>query len=238
MSKARLFLISIAIVSLLTGCGGGGGNGTPKPPPLSSTVRQMQVGDTWIYTVMGTVESGGDSTPVSGTITKQITNQTITKDSATVRVVRWTGTVSGVGYTRTLNTSEYLTQDPDGVMWTYGGEDDGGVYWIESPATGRDRYVVSPMNIGTEWGSVEQLTGGTTVNRAFEVMARERIAVPAGSFDTFNVTGTGFFAGSPSTESLWWAPQIGAPVQMHIEAFDAAAGKDMILTFRLQSWSR
>lgn len=234
-----LFVSLILIICLVAGCGGGGGGSTVSE--LTSDVRAMQPGDTWVYQVTGMAGSGTSAIPVAGTITKTVTTNTVTRNDSTLRVVTWSGTVAGVGYSKTLSSKEYVTQDTTGTIWIYGGEDEGGVYWVVTPQSGRNEYVWSPMTSGNEWGVAEEIDGpdGTvSFDRHYQVTGSAAITVPAGQFETYTVNGTGFFAGSPSTENLWWAPQIGAPVQMHIQSEDTASGKNLDLTFKLSASSR
>jgi hypothetical protein len=240
MAIKTLLVSLVVMIALIAGCGGGGG-GNLTPPALDDDVRQMQPGDRWVYTVTGTATDGSGSIAVIGTLTKTVTSNEVTVPDpvdAPARVVTWSGTVAGVGYSKSLSTEEYLTQDTDGSIWTYGGKDAGGVYWIVSPVTGRNQYVWSPLATGREWGSHEETSDGLSFDRNFEVIETATITVPAGVFETYRVTGTGLFAGSPSEEEVWWAPQIGAPAQHRIEALDSDTDKMLDLTLKLASWNR
>jgi hypothetical protein len=93
------------------------------------------------------------------------------------------------------------------------------------------------LAVSHSWG-VHEETGGdisVSVDRVYTVDKTETVTVPAGAFETYDVTGNGIFAGSPSEEELWWAPQVGAPVKMHIIALDSSSGRTLNLTFQLAS---
>lgn len=233
----KYFIVGLVLIACLAaGCGGGGGL---TPPALSDTVRQMQAGDRWIYSVTGTATEGSDSIAVVGTLTKTVTGETVgISGDETARIVTWSGTVSGVGYTNTVDTKEYLFQDADGSIWTYGGEDSGDVYWIVPEGTGRNQYVWSPLAVNHEWGSHEETSEGGSFDRSLTVTEITSITVPNGLYDVYKVEGTGMFAGSPSDEELWWAPQIGAPVQQRIIAVDSVSGRTLDLTLKLISRNR
>jgi len=232
----RILVVSCTVIAVLAaGCGGGGGG--LLPVPRSNTVRQMQAGDQWTYSVTGTVTGTSAPIQVAGVLRETVTPQTAVRDGEDTKGVSWTGTISGPGYSKTLATTDYLSQDASGNIWTHGGLDTGAVYWFVTAIDVRYQRVWSPFSVGQTWGS-QVTVGGHTFNIQYTVNGTGTVTVPSGIWEVYNVTGTGLFAGSSSTEEIWWAPQIGAPVQIHITSHDEATGEDLDLTLKLASRNR
>lgn len=239
MKRAVWLLTAVVGVVILAGCGGGGGGGATPAIPLDGVLRQMQAGDQWTYSITGTVTDGVDTVNVSGTMAQTWSAQTVlTPNSATANIVLWNMSLSGNGQTIATWDRSYESQDSTGTIWEYGGEDEDGVYWVITPATGKDLDTPSPMSQGTSWGGYCQYSNGESVNAAYTVVGQETIAVSAGSFGTYKVTGNGLFGGYPATVTEWYAPQIGGMVKGNMLATDSIQGITMTLTITLQSKSR
>ena len=112
------------------------------------------------------------------------------------------------------------------------------LFWIFICIPFGNEYVWSPLVINRTWGSHKETSDGESYDISFTVTGEATTTVPAGEYDTYTVEGTGMFAGSPSVEELWWAPQIGAPVKRHIVAVDSVSGKTLDLTLELKSRNR
>lgn len=237
-SKVVPFLLPC--VFLLAGCGGGGG-GTSSIP-LDGTVRQMQAGDQWEYTITGTASDGIETVAVTGTAEEVWSAQTVqTPGGATAHVQLSNMTLTIEGRSATFWSREYMSQDANGTLWEYGREDSdsGGVYWIVSPTSGKACVVPSPLALGSSWGDSITYSNFESEDSAFAVVKTETVRVPAGSFDTFKITGNGRVSGIPATITVWFAPQIGSFVQMRsVALFDDDGGDvTMDITLKLKSFS-
>ena len=147
-----------------------------------------------------------------------------------------------------INRSErcYVTQDPDGTIWTYGGINEAGtVYWISEPTTGRYQSLVSPLGIGSGWWSTHvNQSDGATFDPSFVVSTVEQTSVPAGTFRTNRIRGTGKIAGMHGDIDMWWSPDVGGPVQFSVTTKDYVlpslfySARTFTLSFKLMSKSR
>lgn len=233
--------VLVLLVSLMAGCGGGGGGGgSIAAVPLSSTMRQMQPGDEWDYSVTGTVSDGGDTVPVTGTISVVWGAQTITTPGlATANVVLFNMTLTGNGTNITDWRRYYQTQDAGGTLWEYGGEDSDGVYWVTSPVSGRVVDYPSPMVQGTSWGENTMYSNGDTDNASATIVGTETVSVSAGVFETYKAIGNANFGGYPATTTEWIAPQIGGMVKGIMLATDPdAPGVSLTLYISLTAKNR
>ena len=219
---------------LLPGCGGGGG-GTAAIP-LDSTMRQDIPGDQWEFTMTGTVSDGVDTVAITGTATQTVTANTVTTpQGATARIYVLSMTLSAEGQTMILVESAYGTQDPDGTLWQHGGEDEGGVYWVTTPAAGCYKAVASPMSQGVSWGGHVVQSNGEVFDENYIVTGTDTVTVPAGAFETYTITGSGRYYGMPTVVQYWCAPQIGSNVREELTAVDSAQGITLNLTGRLKA---
>jgi hypothetical protein len=208
----QVFLVVFAC-ALLVGCGGGGGGSSTLP--ISDTIRAMIPGDQWQYSINGTLSDGSTTLNVTGTWILTYSGATVTTPySETAHLMLNSATFTVAGRTFTTSGAEYISQDASGTLWSHGGEDENGTYWVISPDTGKYVDVRSPMMIGTSWGDFVQTSDGDSDNTNCVVTATENVNVPAGRFEAFKVTENGYFGGLPFNGYEWWSPQIGAPVQL------------------------
>ena len=244
--KRKLWAVSVITVAvvvglvapgslvLLPGCGGGGGGAAPIA--LDSTVRQDTPGDQWECSITGTASDGQDTVAVTGTATQTVTaNTVITPKGVTARIYLFSMTLSAGGQAAVFTETNYGTQEPNGTMWMHGGEDEGGVYWVTTPAVGCYKVVASPMSQGTSWGAHVVQSNGDVFDENWVVTGTATISVPVGTFETYTVTGSGQYYGCPAMLQDWWAPQIGSTVQQQGTITDNIQGITLNLTLRLKA---
>ncbi|HUV06068.1 MAG TPA: hypothetical protein VMX94_13345 [Armatimonadota bacterium] len=246
----RGFILVVLVVlagAVLVGCGGSSGlhleegkfaeDGGAEVVELQNAVRQMQPGDSWEYEVTGSVSDGKATSEVTGAYTVTVSADTVAAPLGDVtRVVLESATLSYNGGIHPLPNKSYITQDENGTVWTYGGERNSSVYWVDVPSEGRYMSVASPLTQETNWTKYVRLTDGSTFNLAYAAAGVVTITVPAGNLETRKLAGNGTFAGMPSVVQEWWAPQIGAPVQRTVVF--THQGLTFALTAKLTARSR
>ena len=73
------WLVIVSVISMaLSACGGGGGSSPQSNVVLlkTSTLRNIQPGDTWNFTVSGTSSDGVNTVNINGTTTTQVLSST------------------------------------------------------------------------------------------------------------------------------------------------------------------
>jgi hypothetical protein len=179
--KKRSWRVAAAIsaAGLLAACGGGGGGGEAGPtPPITRT--EAQAGDYFLYGwTMATAVPAGvrgqtwESVQTYHSIAADGTNRTVTTNS--------TGMPGGQ---TTFDVNDGLVGYSDVI----GGD-------VNCPYTPAAQWSPPyPRSVGQTWTSTSTSTCGTpttTTTISGEVVAREQLSVPAGSFDSYRVDNTG-----------------------------------------------
>lgn len=94
--------------------------------------------------------------------------------------------------------------------------------------TGSPRFYDYPLSVGKKWSFKYEQASKTGPQRTrwqydAEVVAQERVKVPAGEFDAFKVVAKGFWnsetssASGPGRLSLWYAPAARGSVKLEFE---------------------
>jgi hypothetical protein len=159
------------------------------PGTPTAAAPSYKVGDTWTY-VWGRTDSK-PGTPLVLTVVAVTETQTTMSSS-------WNGgPPKEVDYDNQGN----LTRDGNGTTY--------------EPSSGNLSF---PMTVGKGWDFhlVLRSTGGTVdVSGHDEIVAFERVQVPAGSFDAYKIVGRGVNAkqlerlySAPFTETDWYAPSV------------------------------
>lgn len=233
----------LLMLAVLGGCGGGHNSGTPVIP-ISNNVRMMQAADEWQYSVEGTATVASATVPVTGTWQVTVSPETVdvqvvtptTRKTVTCTVLIDGGDVHGTNYSFTVANRLYVLQSPTGAVNVYGGRN-GRDFTITEPDTGCYPFMASPMMIQTSWGGNVVQSNGFTFNVELVVVDEEVIEVPDGTFETFRATGNGIFGGHPAIMQVWYAPQVGAPVQIRVIC-DDGSGNTLRLDLKLTSKTR
>lgn len=237
MSKVVSAVLFLVLVAILAGCGGGGG--ASSVVPLDGTVRQAQPGDTWEYAITGTATDGTNTTAVAGIYSETVSASTVvTPQNVTARVILTSMSLTMGGRTSAIVGKEYCTQDPDGTVWTHGGQDNGQTYWITDPSTGRYKSMASPLSQGISWGTHVTENPGSSYDTSSVVIGTETVSVPAGSFQTFKTNISGMVGGVPTSGQEWYCPQLGNVVQRVITANYTDMGATLHLTMKLKAKNR
>jgi hypothetical protein len=98
------------------------------------------------------------------------------------------------------------------------------------------------MDVGTSWTATIWRDYGPgklsrQYNQNYTVLAKEVVTVPLGKYEAFKLSGSGEIDNNSSTVTYWWAPQIGAPVQIRLTGLDNF-GRRLDMTFKLASKTR
>jgi hypothetical protein len=200
-----------------------------------TNIRQLLSGDVWRYNVNGTAQdvSGGAEIVVGGTFTTVLSSLQIDFPADYIvvgkaRVLLETGDVRGAGFNLNIAERRFFTQGDDRAIIGYGWYNWQAFdpskpelhHWADRAFT----VAASPMDVGTSWETqvletVTDASGTSTINKPFDehwvAVAEETLTLPAGRCIALRVTGNGRFGGL-TAENIdeWWAPQVGAPVQV------------------------
>jgi len=237
----KYFIPVVLIVLLgvvLAGCGGGGGGTTPTIP-LESTTRALLAGDEWQYSLTGTANDGTDTYAITGHYTETISAMTVVIPDLTIaHVVLWSMTLTVNGTTATIVGKNYYTQNAQGTVYTFGGENADGVFYVTSGTFRSYITQPSPVSVGSSWGAHVERTDGRSWDEYYVVTGIDTITVPAGRFEAYRVTGNGYFSDLPASITEWYAPQVGAFVRGDLTATDSDLGVTMTLRLDLTNKNR
>lgn len=208
----RICVIGYLIFALSLGaCGGSGGGGdtsgavTPAqtaPTNSASTLRKMQVGDTWTYTTTG---------DFTGDMVVAITKTIVNRKGVTCFVEEMSGTLLHAQTAVSIMVREqgYTWQSPTGSRYHCGRLENGVPNFVES-ADGMSLGVQSPMRVGQLHSGVVTYTDGSWVDSTTQIQGFDSVPTFAGVFDSFRVRTTSSYSdGDISVATEWVVPSIG-----------------------------
>ncbi len=218
MRKTFGALAVLIFVLSLYGCGGGGGTTAPNPIPLkTSTIRMGQPGDTWNYSVTGTVTASGTAVNVTGNgtdaILSSIKQDPITSTNCLDEFI--TISLSGPsGFSASLNSHGYVFQDSTGTIYNCGFNDGSGDSWVSAASGGYFVDAQSPIATNQSYGSSVTYSDGSTETYSTQVVGTENVSTPAGYYEAYkfllNATNT-YTNGTSQVQSniVWYVPGLG-----------------------------
>ena len=197
-------IAATGLLGLLAACGGGGDDagstGTPVAAPITRT--EAQVGDYFIYaTTRAFTVPAGVPPDVYDAITTYLS---IAADGTNQRVSTYSNSIPAQQNTFDVNAA-VVSQD------AFIG---GAVICSNAPA-----YQAAPpypRTVGQTWSSTSERTCGTattTTTQTGEIVAREQIVLPAGTFDSYRAERTAVIVSATSTASqrltCWYSVERG-----------------------------
>jgi hypothetical protein len=212
MRKHTSLAVACGLLLLAAGCGGGGG-GDSTVYPLTDALRSYQVGDQWVYSVIGTWKGPlGSTIPMYGTVTRSMSTMTMGGSNYLgVTVFRNLLPQSGIYQERRYTLLRQDTPTPS--VRAVGDKKDTG-YWrmvIDNP---KPVTVPGAWSVGYSFSSITHYENGEHSDYAFAVQGTEIVATQVGAFATYQVAVT---EEDPkygtSTRKEWWHPGLGAPVK-------------------------
>jgi len=215
MKYGLLILLAVAIAAL-TGCGGSNDQTTSG---LEDTVRQIQSGDEYKYTVTGQRTDPDGTLDVAGEYALIVTGQVITTPQdveATVLLETFDLTANGHAV-KNLAYRQYITQNAYGTIYQHGGQTEEN-YWVTTPAIGCYQSMPSPLSIGATWSEniVTVPTGNYT--QTYVVTGTDTASLTTGFYQVYRITFSGCWLTLPAHGELLYAPQIGGFVSGNIIA--------------------
>ncbi len=222
---------------LISGCGGGGGGGSSNSGAASSASVATSFGPV--------VRAYGDAW------TRLVTNVTNAGSSSTTSTIHSVDGINAdssfaLGITdSSLLPTDSATLAPDGSTLQGGG-------CIYSPA---QQLYSFPLSVGKTWNInyTYACTGAPTLTYAgtANVVDRETLSTPAGSWDTLKITYSLTATGNPTTTwtdntTCWWAIAIGINVQCQtsstysgtVFASDNASSSFVVTNYQASSGSK
>lgn len=208
------------LLGLLVACGGGGSDagstGTPGATPIMRA--EAQVGDYFIYAMTQTTTvpanvpvSAYNSTSTYASVEADGTNQRVTTYGSYFSSQQNTYNVSGA----------WVSQDA-----AIGGP---GVICSSAPAS--QSVPPYPRSVGQTWSSTSVRTCGSltsTTTQTGEIVAREQIVLPAGTFDSHRAVRTVVSVYATSTLSsqvtCWYSVERGHVLRCETAFTDTPAG--------------
>ncbi len=178
------------------------------PGAPTTAAPSYNVGDTWTFIQRRTDSEPG--TPYVLTVAAVTEKQTTLSSS-------WNG---GPAKEIDLDNQGNMTRDAHGTTY--------------EPSNGSLSF---PMTVGKSWDfhHVQRFTGGTLdVSGHDEIVAFERVQVPAGSFDAYKIVSRGVNAkqlerlySAPFIQSYWYAPSVKKVIK-----------SDYVLYLNHQTWTQ
>jgi hypothetical protein len=214
----------VSICLLLTACGGGSGGdggGVPAPVPLkTSVVRTLVPGDSWRFSVSGTLTDDTGQAGFTGTASAEILPSPvvspITSDSCHDQ---YTAMILNFPGAPLIDSHVYFRQDANGSILEYGeGVSGVGDIWVDNTASGYHGYFVnlpSPMVAGYSSG-MDNITydDGTTATYSIQVAGTDNVSTGMGTYESYEIhynydytDPTG--AGGSTMSTMWYVPGLG-----------------------------
>jgi len=210
----------VSLCILLAACGGGGGGGgTPGQVPLKTAViRTMVPGDSWQFSVSGTIDEGTGPIGFTGTASAEILSSPvispITSDSCRDQYTVMNLNIPGVG-PLSIDSHVYLRQDATGSILEYG-EGASGIanIWVVSPASGYYVNLPSPMAAGSSSASSITYDDGTTATYSLQVTGTDNVSTGMGIYESYEVHYNYDYtepsgAGGSTMSTMWYVPGLG-----------------------------
>jgi hypothetical protein len=208
----------VSLCFFLTACGGGGGGGgTPEPVPLkTSVIRTMVSGDSWQFSVSGTVNDGIGQIGFTGTASAEILPSPvispITSDSCRDQYTVMNLNIPGVP---PMESHVYFRQDVNGAILEYG-EGAPGIpnIWVVSPASGYYMNLPSPMAAGLSSASSITYDDGTTATYSLQITGTDNVSTGMGIYESYEVhynydSSEPSGAGGSIMATMWYVPGLG-----------------------------
>lgn len=182
--------------------------------PLSSRLHTFAVGDTWDYSLTGTIsDNSGQVTPIAnGAMHVEIINKSwFHGPTIHDRTVVSFSVVRG-GQTEAINdvTSRTLSQDTrSGDVYLVAGDEHGQVIrhlqapGLDQPGTWSDT---------TQWASNLAYDNGDREDTTASVVGREWATTPLGRLGAWKVSQQQRDTHGTTSSTMWIAPQLGVPV--------------------------
>lgn len=240
--QKHLALIGAVVIgiTLTVGCGGSGGVTAPIVPP-NGIIRQLRVGDLFVYRVSGSIRNieTGETISVSGQLRSEVVGLKKDPEGRDYLVNQTTYILQANGRTLTLLYSTFFRQDQDGNIYKRGERIISGERWIVSP-TPEVISTLSPLQIGQTHTYDIIYSDGNREISTYRVDAVEQVKVPAGTFTAFKISQQTQTQGESSILSAatkWVVPQIGAPIKMSGTSTDYTEGYSYILSAEMTAYS-
>jgi hypothetical protein len=212
-------LLGVYLCFLLTACGGGGagGGGTPEPVQLKTNViRTMIPGDSWQYSVSGTVNEGTGQAGFTGTASAEILSSPVispvTSDSCSDQYTTMNLNIPGVP---PIDSHVYLRQDINGSILEYGeGASGFPNIWVVSPAAGNYMNLPSPMAAGMSSSSSIIYDDGTTATYSVQITGTDNVSTGVGIYESYEIhsnydSSEPSGAGESIMATMWYVPGLG-----------------------------
>jgi len=196
--RKEVVVTVVLLATLLAGCGGGGGGGMVAPLPQ---LRQMRAGDTWNYRV--TLTDGMD---------RVVTTARIRVDPATgIDLVGNTYRLVEItfGPPANIDVIAYLSQDLGGSVWQHGDFTDGAEELVAAPYGGKVLVTKSPFVVGDRYQYNISYNTGAWESGSTEVVVRETVTVPAGTYEAYRVARRTCAGGVTALTTHWYVPEVG-----------------------------
>jgi hypothetical protein len=245
MIRTLSFIAAAVAVAGLAGCGGGGGNDDGgAAAPLATTTRTLQTGDSWQYTVNGSLDTaaGNHILLKTGGMTRSVGAPT---GSATAATISQTTQLNFPGVSE-ITGSNLITysQDATGIfqradtMEADGNQEnaDGSGSQIIIPALWSDSTgISSDDSYSVNFLNDDGTTTTKTTNQehfALTVVGQDTLKTPAGKFACWRCTIAAHYVnnGLTITGTAWWAPQLGTFVRQDTTETNALGTKHLDYT--------
>jgi hypothetical protein len=210
----------VSLYLLLPSCGGGGGGGgsTAQVPLKTSVIRTMGPGDSWRFTVSGTVSEGTVQVGFTGTASAEILSipviSPVTSDNCLDQYTLMNLNIPGVGPTP-IDSHVYFRQDVNGSILEYGEGSSGiGNIWVVSPASGYYMNLPSPMAAGLSSASSITYDNGTSATYSLQITGTDNVSTGMGIYESYEVhynydLSEPSGAGESIMTTMWYVPGLG-----------------------------
>lgn len=216
-SSAVFGFVSLCFLLIACGGGGGGGGGTPAQVPLKTNViRTMVPGDSWQFSVSGTIDGGTGQVGFTGTASAVILPSPVvspvTSDNCSDQYTAMTLNIPGAPL---MDSHVYFRQDADGSILEYGEGVSGiGNIWVVFPASGYYMNLPSPITAGSTSTSSITYDDGTTAMYSIQVTGTDNVSTGIGIYESYEVhynydSSEPSGAGGSIMATMWYVPGLG-----------------------------
>lgn len=209
----------VSLCFLLPSCGGGGGGGPVAQVPLkTSVIRTMVPGNSWQFSVSGTILQGAGQIGFTGTASAEILSilvtSPVTSDNCLDQHTLMNLNIPGVG-SQPFDSHVYFRQDANGSILEYGEGGSGiGNIWVVSPASGYYVNLPSPMAAGFSSASSITYNDGTTATYSLQITGTDNVSTGMGIYESYEVhynfdSSEPSGAGGSTMATMWYVPGLG-----------------------------